>query len=120
MLIYEYETFKCKPNERVTEMTNRIMDIITNLKKLEKIYSKTNINHKILRALPKKLWESKVISIKEANDLSVLAHDELIGKLLTYEMENDEDEKEDKRKTIAFNAQQEDKSSYPKERSYHH
>ena len=119
MLIYEYETFKCKPNERVTDMTNRIMDIITNLKKLGKIYSKTDINHKILRALPKKLWESKVTSIKEANDLSVLAHDELIGKLLTYEMENDEDEKEDKKKTIAFNVEQEDKP-FPKERNFHH
>ena len=105
MLIYEYETFKCKPNERVTKMTNRIMDIITNLKKLEKIYSKIDINHKILRDLPKKLQESKVTTIKEANDLSTLAHDELIGKLLTYEMENDEDEKEDKKKTIAFNTQ---------------
>ena len=119
MLIYEYETFKCKPNERVTEMTNRIMDIITNLKKLGKIYSKTDINHKILIALPKKFWESKVTSIKEANDLSVLAHDELIGKLLTYEMENDEDEKEDKKKIIAFNVEQDDKP-FPKERSYHH
>ena len=75
MLIYEYEIFKCKPNERVTEMTNRIIDIITNLKKLGKIYSKTDINHKILRALPKKLWESRVTSIKEANDLSTLAYE---------------------------------------------
>ena len=64
-----------------------------------------DINHKILGALPKKLWESKVTSIKEANDLSTLAHDELIGKLLTYEMENDEDEKEDKKKTIIFKVQ---------------
>ena len=91
MFIYEYETLKCKSNERVMEMTNGIMDIITNLKKLEKIYSKIDINHKILRELPKKLWESNVTSIKEANDLSILAHDELIGKLLTYEMENDEE-----------------------------
>ena len=96
------------------------MDIITNLKKLGKIYSKIDINHKILRAFPKKLWKSKVTSIKEANNLSTLAHGELIGKLLTYEMENDENEKEDKKKSITFNAQHEDKSSYQKERSYHH
>ena len=102
MLIYEYETFTCKPHERVTSMTNRIMDIITNLKKLGKVYSKADVNHKILRALPKKLWESKVTSIKEANNLSTLAHNVLIGKLLTYEMENDEDENEGKKKPLAF------------------
>ena len=113
ILIYEYETFMCKPHERVTNMTNRIMDIIPNLKKLGKVYSKADINHKILKALPKKLQESKVTSIKEANDLSILAHDELIGKLLTYEMENDEDENEGNNKSLAFQAQQ-------AEKFYHH
>ena len=101
-------------------MTNRIMDIITNLKQLGKVYSKTDINHKILRALPKKLWKSKVTSIKEANDLSTLAHDELIGKLLTYEMENDEDENEGKRNPLAFQAQQVEKLHHHTKRRHHY
>ena len=81
-------------------MTNRFMDIVTNLKKLGKIKSPEDVNHMILRALPKKQWESKVTSIKEANNLATLGTDELIGKLLTYEIENDVDVKDEKCKNI--------------------
>ena len=59
-------------------------------------------------------------SIKEANDLSTLAHDELIGKLLTYAIENDEDENEGKRKLLAFQAQQVEKLHHHNKRKHHY
>ncbi|XP_050233275.1 uncharacterized protein LOC126681768 [Mercurialis annua] len=56
LLIGEYEGFKNKPNESVTDTTNRLLSITTNLKKLE------------------------------AHDLKKLRTDELIGNLLLHEM----------------------------------
>ena len=67
-------------------MTNRLNALITALKKLEKHFSKEEVNNKILRILPKKDWESRVTSIKEAQDLLTLSTDILIGKLLTHEL----------------------------------
>ena len=34
-------------------------------------------------SLPQKVWEAKMASIEEANDISILPTDELLGKLLT-------------------------------------
>ena len=54
--MYEYELFKMKPHETITEMTNRLNAIITTLKKLDKPFTKEEVNNKILRILPKKDW----------------------------------------------------------------
>ena len=59
---------------------------INNLEEVGQAYSKEDINTKILRALPKKDWESKVTSIEESRNLSKLSIDILIGKLLTHEL----------------------------------
>ena len=67
-------------------MTNRLNALLTTLKKLRKKFSKEEVNNKILRILPKKDLESRVTSIKEAQDLSALSTYILIGKLLTYEL----------------------------------
>ena len=67
-------------------MTNRLNALLTTLKKLGKYFSKKEVNNKILRILPKKNWKSQVTSIKEAQDLSILSTDMLIGKLLTHEL----------------------------------
>ena len=84
--MYEYELFKMKPNETITEMTNRLNTLVTTLRKLGRPFSKEEVNNKILRILPKKDWESKVTSIEEAQDLANLQTDVLIGKLLTHEL----------------------------------
>ena len=102
-----------KPHESITEMTNRLMALLTTLKKLEKYFSKEEVNNKILRILPKKDWESQVISIEEAQDLSTLSTDMLIGKLLTHELTikqrgEEREEKEEKKKNIALKASQND------------
>ena len=84
--MYEYELFKMKAQESITEMTNRLNALLTTLKKLGKHFTKEEINNKILRILPKKDWESRVTSIEEAQDLATLSTNVLIGKLLTYEL----------------------------------
>ena len=84
--IYEYELFKMKPHERITEMTNCLNALVTTLRKLGKPFTKEEVNNKILRILPKKNWESRVTSIKEAQYLATLPIDVLIGKLLTHEL----------------------------------
>ena len=107
--IYEYELFKMKPHETITEMTNRLNGLVTTLRKLGKPFTKEEVNNKILRILPKKDWESRVTSIKEAQDLANLPTNVLIGKLLTHELSikqrgDEQIEKEDKRKIIALKA----------------
>ena len=52
--MYEYKLFKMKPHESITEMTNHLNALLTTLKKLEKHFSKEEVNNKILRILPKK------------------------------------------------------------------
>ena len=56
--MYEYELFKMKPHESIMEMTNCLNALLTILMKLEKHFSKEEVNKKILRILPKKDWES--------------------------------------------------------------
>ena len=84
--MYEYELFKMKPHETITDMTNRLNALVTTLRKLGKPFTKEEVNNKILRILPKKDWESRVTSIEEAQDLANLPIDVLIGKLLTHEL----------------------------------
>ena len=52
--MYEYELFKMKSHESIMKMTNRLNDLLTTLKKLEKHFSKEEINNKILRILRSK------------------------------------------------------------------
>ena len=104
----EYKLFKMKPHKSIMEMTNRLNALLTTLKKLRKHFSKEKVNNKILRILPKKDWESRVTSIEEAQDLSTLSIDILIGKLLTHELTLRQrgDEQEEKKKSITLKASQ--------------
>ena len=84
--MYEYELFKMKLHESIIEIANHLNALLRTLKKLEKHFSKEEVNNKILRILPKKNWESRVTSIEEAQNLATLSTDMLIGKLLTHEL----------------------------------
>ena len=103
--MYEYELFKMKPQKSIIEMINHLNALLTTLKKLGKYFSKKEVNNKILRILSKKNWEFIVTSIEEAQDISNLSTDVLIGKLLTYELtikqkEYERDEKEENKKGL--------------------
>ena len=61
--------------------------LITNsLKNLGKIYLNEEIIVKVLRSLPKS-WQPKFMVIQEAKDLSTLQIEQLLGSLITHEME---------------------------------
>ncbi|RVW92837.1 Serine/threonine-protein phosphatase 7 long form-like [Vitis vinifera] len=64
----------------------RFLVIVNELEALGKTYTEVEKVMKILRSLPKK-WETKVTAIQEANDLTKLSLEELIGSLMTYEIE---------------------------------
>ena len=77
MLTHQYEIFKMKPNETITEMHTRFIHIINSLKSLEKTYSNGDMVRKLLRSLPVS-WKPKVTAIQEAKDLKTLPLEELI------------------------------------------
>ncbi|GAV85633.1 LOW QUALITY PROTEIN: zf-CCHC domain-containing protein/UBN2 domain-containing protein, partial [Cephalotus follicularis] len=58
--------------------------IINSLKNLGKSYPNQELVRKILRCLPKS-WTPKVTAIEEANDLTTLPLEQLLGSLMTHE-----------------------------------
>ncbi|GKV50243.1 hypothetical protein SLEP1_g56955 [Rubroshorea leprosula] len=113
-LIYIYELFKMKPEESIQDMYTILNDIVINLKALGKVYPFQEVVRKVLRSLPKN-WEAKKTTIEESKDLNTLKLEDLIGKLMTYEIEVQVDGGvevvEKKKKDVAF------KASNQKERS---
>ncbi|KAL6331138.1 hypothetical protein AAG906_009566 [Vitis piasezkii] len=88
-----------KENETIVEMITRFIDIVNDLEALGKTYKESEKVMKILRSLPSK-WHTKVTIIQEAKDLTKLPIEELIGSLMTYEinLEKKLKEGEDKKK----------------------
>ena len=93
-----------KDFESIIDMFSRFMVIMNKLEALGKTYIGVEKVMKILRSLPKK-WETKVTTIQEANDLTKLALEELIGSLMTYEINlNNHQRVEENNKSIVFMA----------------
>ena len=92
-----------KKYEPISNMFSKFTEIINALNTLGKIYTNHELICKILRFLPKE-WEAKVIVIQEAKNLTKLFLNELVGSLMTHElnMAQKEEEEESKKKTIAF------------------
>ncbi|GAV66887.1 UBN2 domain-containing protein, partial [Cephalotus follicularis] len=85
-------------------MYARFNDIANALKGLGKVYPNHELVSKILRCLLKS-WESKVTAIEEANDLSTLPLEDLLGSLMTHELRmKDQDKSDHKKRTIALKA----------------
>ncbi|GKV50250.1 hypothetical protein SLEP1_g56962 [Rubroshorea leprosula] len=106
-LIHMYELFKMKSEESIQDMYTRLNDIVINLKALGKVYPSQEVVRKVLRSLPKN-WEAKKTAIEESKDLNTLKLEDLIGKLMTYEIEVQADcgveVVEKKKKNVAFKA----------------
>ena len=95
-----------KENETIVEMITRFTDIVNGLKALGKTLKESEKVMKILRSLPSK-WHTNVTAIQEAKDLTKLPMEELIGSLMTYEINLTKklQEGEDKhKKSIALKA----------------
>lgn len=78
-------------------MFTRFTNTIVGLKSLGKIHTNVEMERKILRCMLKS-WEPKVTTIKEVKDLNKLSMDELMGSLITDEVNTKGDDEEDGRK----------------------
>ena len=85
LLVHNYELFSMKETETIVEMISRFTDIVNDLKALGKTYKESEKVMKILKSLPSK-WHTKVTVIQEAKDLTKLPMEDLIGSLMTYEI----------------------------------
>ncbi|XP_038697231.1 uncharacterized protein LOC119994965 [Tripterygium wilfordii] len=106
-----------KPNECISDMFARLTTICNELQSLGKVYSNADRVQKVLRSLPK-TWKDKVTAIQEAKDLQTLKLEELIGSLMTHEIELTKYEEEDetpRRKGIALAANSDSSSDEDEE-----
>nr|CAN81374.1 hypothetical protein VITISV_020869 [Vitis vinifera] len=88
------------------DMITRFTDIVNGLEALGKTYKESKKVMKILRSLPSK-WHTKVTTIQEAEDLTKLPLEELIGSLITYEInlaKKQQESEDKKKKSIALKA----------------
>ena len=100
ILVQKYELFKMHHDETIAQMFSRFTTITNDLNALGKSFTSTELVNKILRSLPK-AFQSKVVAIREARDLSKLSIEELMGSLMTHEImmkDHDEDEEKNKKK----------------------
>ena len=81
LLVHEYELFKMKPEEIISDMFTRLSEITNGLKGLGRDYSNVELVRKVLRYLPS-TWHTKATVIKESKDLATLSLEELIGSLM--------------------------------------
>ena len=91
-----------KDFESTVEMFSRFMVIVNELEALGKTYTEVEKVMNILRSLPKK-WEAKATAIQKAKDLTKLPLEELIGSLMTYEINlNNYKKVEENKKSIVL------------------
>ena len=106
ILVQQYEMFKMHSNETIAQMFARFTTITNDLNALGKSFTSTELVNKILRSLPK-AYQSKVMAIREARDLSKLPFEELMGSLMTREImmkghDKEDEENKKKKKTMAL------------------
>ncbi|WKA06307.1 hypothetical protein VitviT2T_024210 [Vitis vinifera] len=95
-----------KENETIVEMITRFTDIVNGLEALGNTYKESEKVMKILRLLPSK-WHTKVTAIQEAKDLTKLPMKELIGSLMTCQInlaKKLQEGEDKKKKNIALKA----------------
>ncbi|MQL71985.1 hypothetical protein Taro_004328 [Colocasia esculenta] len=85
MLVSEYEAFRMKHDETISEMYGRLTLLTNELKNLGKVYTDKELVRNILSSLTP-IWHTKATVIEESIKLSTTTVDELIGSLITYEL----------------------------------
>ena len=85
ILVNDFELFKQKSGESIRDLVGRMNALINALKNMGKEYSTLELNRKLLNALSSE-WKIKVIAIEEAKNLTTTSLDEIVGSLLTHEM----------------------------------
>src|ERR1044072_8702930 len=100
MLTTQFENLRMSEEQTIAEFHMQIRDIANTSFALGEKMSNEKLVRKILRSLPKR-FAMKVTAIEEAQDITVLQVDELIGSLQTFEVTLNE-RPEKKNKSIAF------------------
>ena len=83
--VNDFELFRQKTEESIRDLVGRMNALINALKNMGKEYSTLELNRKLLNALSSE-WKIKVIAIEEAKNLTTTPLDEIVGSLLTHEM----------------------------------
>ena len=100
ILTTKFESLKMKEDETIQDYYMNVLDITNTFDSLGEKLSDEKLVRKILRSLPKR-FDMKVTSIEEAQDISNMQVDELIGSLQNFELVVD-NRTEKKGKGIAF------------------
>ncbi|KAA0035513.1 gag-pol polyprotein [Cucumis melo var. makuwa] len=107
LITSKFEALKMTEDESDSEYNERVLEIANDSLLLgEKIFE-SKIVRKVLRSLPRK-FDMNVTTIKEAQDITTLKLDELLGSLLTFEMAmSNKESKKVKRITFKSASEQE-------------
>ena len=107
ILVNNFELFKKRSGESIRDLLGHMNALIYALKNMGKTYLTLELNRKLLNTLSGE-WKIKVIAIEEAKNLTTTPLEEIVGSLLTNEMNearrNEGEIKKDK--SIALRAQE--------------
>ena len=105
ILTNQFQLFKMNPNESISDIYSKLQDIVHSLISLGKDFFEDDEVRKILNSLTPE-WDQKTLAIEEANDISVMKIEKLIGNLMSFEvqMPGRRESKVSEKKSIAFNA----------------
>jgi len=85
IFVNDFELFKQKEGENIHDLVWRFNALINALKNVNKVYSTIEMNRKLLNSLSS-AWKVKVIAIEEAENLTKTLVEEIIGSLITHEL----------------------------------
>ncbi|KAL8132289.1 hypothetical protein AgCh_007965 [Apium graveolens] len=106
MLMSDYESFRLERDESVRDAQGRFLTLMNSISLLEMIIPQSEINRKILRAMPKK-FAPKVTILQDLTLLSTMDNLTLFSELEEFENQlrrYDEEDEAPRKKTLALNA----------------
>ena len=88
LLVQQYEMFAARPSEGISEIYDRFVKLINELKVYggDVEYHLSSVNSRFLRSLPR-VWESKTTPLRMQRNIDSVPIEEIYGELKTYEME---------------------------------
>ncbi|KAL2504823.1 Uncharacterized protein Adt_20444 [Abeliophyllum distichum] len=105
MLTTEFENLRMTDDEAFKDFYARLCDISNQAHSLGEKYSESKLVRKVLRSLPNR-FHSKVTAIEESKDIDEIKIEELVGSLMTYEL-NLGTRRKEKATCIAFRVEEE-------------
>ena len=110
MLMHDYEMFKLEKDETIKLAQARFLVLINSLKLLDKTIPQSEINRKLLRAMPKR-FASKITTLQDSATISSMNTLTLFGELEEYEHQlkrYDDEEETPRRKVLALTVDNEE------------